>query len=381
MPSRLDGATAERLAWGLWILLVVVVSVLVVMQPGRRTVTPTYVQAVRSWWVDRNIYDTSVYGFLYPPQFAILYTPFAQAPVPFGDVLWRWLNIGLFVSGLARLARTAPYPLGGEKGRFVMLTLLALPACLSSARNGQINMTEAALMAHAAVDLAAARPWSATASLALGIALKPVALVMAALAALTRLRLAWRLSIAGFFVFLLPFATSPPEYVWRQYAGFVDKMRVASTPGVDAFSDVSGLVYSAGLDVTDVALLPLRAAAGLGILAVWLLASRRFEEPERSHALLALSAVFVTVFNPRTETNGYVMLAPAVGMFALHARAAAASHTVVFLAVIALGLGADNYPGHRQTDQWLKPVLGLMFLAWLVQRIVRRPSLTSSKPG
>jgi hypothetical protein len=106
------------------------------------------------------------------------------------------------VSGLARLARTAPHPKSGEKGRFVVLTLLALPACLSSARNGQINMTKAALMAHAAVDLAAARPWAATASLAIGIALKPVALVMAALAAVTRMRLAWRLAIAGAFVFL-----------------------------------------------------------------------------------------------------------------------------------------------------------------------------------
>ena len=385
-PGRdIGGPAADRAAWGLWILLLIVVTVLVALQPGRRSVTPTYVQAVRFWWAGWNIYDSSVYGFLYPPQFAVLYTPFAKAPVPLGDVLWRWLNLGLFVSGLARLARTAPHPVGREAGRFALLTLLAFPACLSSARNGQVNMTEAALMAHAAVALAAARAWPATASLALGIALKPVALVMAALAAVTRLGLAWRLLAAGLGVFLLPFAAAPPAYVWRQYAGFVEKMRLSSVPGVDAFSDLGGLLLSAGLRVPDASLLPVRAAAAVLILAAWLWASRRFAEPERSHTLFALAAVYVTVFNPRTETNGYVMLAPAVGLFALHARAAGASRAVALLALVAIGLGADNYPAHRQTDHWLKPALGLVFLAWLLARIARArstaPATSRARPS
>ena len=38
--------------------------------------------------------------------------------------------------------------------------------------------------------------------------------------------------------------------------------------------------------------------------------------------------------------------------------------------VVSLGLGADNYPLHRQTDFWLKPLLGLCFLAYLLQRMV-----------
>ncbi len=380
--GRLDTRRAERLAWALWILLLVVVSVLVVLQPGRRSVTPTYVQAVRFWWAGWSLYDSSVYGFLYPPQFAVLYTPFARAPSPVGDLLWRWVNLGLFVSGLVRLARSAPFAAGGQRGRFVVLTLLALPACLSSARNGQVNMTEAALMAHAVASLARERAWSATASLALAIALKPVALFMAALGALTRLGLAWRLLLAGLVVFLLPFAAAPPEYVWQQYSGFAEKMRSSSLPGPHGFCDLGGLLFSAGLGVPDAWLIPVRAAAALGFVALWLVAWRRQAEPSRSHTLFALAALSVTVFNPRTETNGYVMLAPAIGVFALHARADGARPSLALLAALALGLGSDNYPAHRLTDLWLKPALGCVFLGWLTVRIVRsRPPDQAPGPG
>jgi hypothetical protein len=48
---------------------------------------------------------------------------------------------------------------------FLLLTLLSIPASLSSARNGQVNMTESALLIHAAVDLARARWGRATFSL------------------------------------------------------------------------------------------------------------------------------------------------------------------------------------------------------------------------
>lgn len=90
--------------------------------------------------------------------------------------------------------------------------------------------------------------------------------------------------------------------------------------------------------------------------------------------VLALGVTFATVFNPRTETNGYVMLAPAVAVFAgLLWQVPGEERSFWLLVAIALGLGADNYPFHRQTDHWLKPLLGLAFFAYLAWRtLVRR---------
>ena len=60
--------------------------------------------------------------------------------------------------------------------------------------------------------------------LALGIALKPLAVVMALLAAVLRPRLSWRLALAIVAIALFPFATAGHEYVLQQYQGFFDAL-------------------------------------------------------------------------------------------------------------------------------------------------------------
>lgn len=369
----LGGTSGVRLAWGLWALFVVVITVLVVLQPQRRTVTPNYVVGTRNWWARLDLYGPSAHGFLYPPQFAILYTPFARAPAPWGDVAWRWLNLGLFAWALVRLARLAGA--APERSAFPLLTLLSIPASLSSARNGQVNMTEAALLIHAAVDLAGARWWRATFSLALGTFLKPIALVMAVLAAALRLPMLWRLAVAALAGASLPFALASREYVLRQYRGLVEKMTVASAPGEDAFCDIGGLLNNLGLEVPDRALLLVRLAAAPPTLALAAVATRRMREPDRSLVLLAAAAIYIMVFNPRTETNGYVILAPVIAGFAARVWRSS-GHRTAFrgLVVLALGLGADNYPFHHQTDLWLKPAIALVFLGYVVRLVARAPA-------
>jgi hypothetical protein len=89
-------------------------------------------------------------------------------------------------------------------------------------------------------------------------------------------------------------------------------------------------------------------------------------EPDRTLVLLALSTTYIMLFNPRTETNGYVILAPVIAAFAAHIwRTPGRS-----VGLVALGLGCDNYPFHHQTDLWLKAALSLMFLAYVTYVVV-----------
>ena len=373
-----------------WVLVALTVTVLVTLQPAHRTVTPTYREASRHWWSGEDLYHKGIDGYLYPPQFAILYTPFAKAPAPLGDLLWRWLNLALFVGGLMRVARV----IGVTTQAFGLISLLSIPACLSSARNGQVNMTEAALMMHAAVELAQARWWRAALVLTVGAAIKPVPVAMALLSVAALPRMLPRLAAACCLAIAGPFAVGNWRYVLRQLEALASKWSVSLTPNGDVFCDVNGLAASFGVELDAGALLAIRGGAALGLLGLGLVLPRAARENDDrwgrlgarrglAFLILALGAVQATVFNARAETNGYVILAPAVAIFAVLERRARERRAVFWLlVVIALGLGSDNYPFHRQTDFWLKPLLGLSFLGYLIQRVVAtRPlSVRRSRP-
>ena len=54
-------------------------------------------------------------------------------------------------------------------------------------------------------------------------------------------------------------------------------------------------------------------------LGLWLMEARRLGEPFRAMFLLALSTSYLMLFNPMNESNSYVILAPALGLWAVAA--------------------------------------------------------------
>ncbi|MDD4933430.1 MAG: hypothetical protein PHO89_08210, partial [Methylacidiphilaceae bacterium] len=73
----------------LWAGYLLLLSLVVAHAPAH-AVTPTYAAASQAWWQHHNLYDLqSVHGFLYLPQSAILYAPFALLPPVPREILWR----------------------------------------------------------------------------------------------------------------------------------------------------------------------------------------------------------------------------------------------------------------------------------------------------
>ena len=70
------------------------------MQLGKHTVSPVYWLASRQWWASQEMYGSKEmtlqgrHGFLYFPQAAVLFTPFAYLPLAVSEVLWRGLGLG-----------------------------------------------------------------------------------------------------------------------------------------------------------------------------------------------------------------------------------------------------------------------------------------------
>jgi hypothetical protein len=100
------------------------------------------------------------------------------------------------------------------------------------------------------------------------------------------------------------------------------------------------------------------------ILAAWWIGSRRLGEPHRVLTLLGLSAGYLMLFNPRTETNSYVILAPAIAVLAARLVAVESSRVGWMLAALALALGNSGMgnPIWPLTKIW-PPVMALAFLA------------------
>src|SRR5574342_1221038 len=206
----LTSRCAVRYAWIGWAALFLMVASIIVSGTDR-TVVPSYRIAALNWLAGRGLYDgTGVGGFVYFPQAAILFVPFALLPQALGEVLWRFIIIGTFAAGLRGFAA-----LVGEKTRkelFPLMTLVAIPLAWDCARNGQATLIMTGFMILAVVDAARNHWWRATLWLALSVAIKPLAIVVVLLIAATDRPMTWRVLLGMIILALTPFATQHPSY-------------------------------------------------------------------------------------------------------------------------------------------------------------------------
>ena len=99
-------------------------------------------------------------------------------------------------------------------------------------------------------------------------------------------------------------------------------------------------------------------AAGIAVVPI----------PGPSAVVGALSADYLMLFNPRTETCSYVFLGPfAASLAVFYAQQPRHKLAAYFLGFTALGFACDAIPVvHGLTDRWLKPLLALLFLPMLI---------------
>jgi hypothetical protein len=167
-----------------------------------------------------------------------------------------------------------------------------------------------------------------------------------------------------------PFFLQDPAYVIDQYAACLRRVAMAGVPATDTWSDLRGLLLRLGLEVSNIWLIPLRLLAAALTLSL-AFAARRHGRVWSAVFLLALASSYLMLFNPRTESNSYVMLVPVVAVFAALAASRHRTAALWSLVAFAVVLGCENYGRtiHRMTDLWLKPLLTIGFAAFLVRAI------------
>jgi len=362
----LPASRAIGIALAIWVVYAVTVAAIVAIGPDQRTVTTEYRQASEHWWGGEKSLYRKKNGYLYLPQFAQLYTPYDRLPARVGEPLWRLTGLALLAFGLWRASALLSPSSAGPL--FLTATLLVLPASFSSARNGQVNLPLAGLFLLIAASLARERWGRAAVLLAFTLILKPIALAPILLCSALYPKLRPPMVLALLAVAALPFLHPHPAYAWREYGNFAWNLGQAGSPTGHSWCDFAGMLRTFGMDLPATAQLGIRALAGL--LALWAAArALRTLEPTRgAFAVLFLSTIYLMLFNPRTETNSYIMLAAFVALLAglegLIARKNVAAGCLVLLAVI---LGSENYgwPIFPLTNLWLKALSTCALTVWL----------------
>lgn len=381
-PAPATGKRTVRIAWIGWFVLFVVVVGMIVAG-NTRTFILSYWAAASDWLAGRNLYDgLGVGSFVYLPQAAILFVPFSLFPPALCEILWRIVNIGTFAVGLRSFSRIAGERSGKEL--FPLMTLVAIPFAWDCARNGQATLAMTGLMLLTITDMTRSRWWRATLWVCLSVAVKPLSIVLLLLVMAGERRMTWRVMLGTGIVALAPFLAQHPDYVVRQYAGFLHNTVTAAHVGVvsQGWSTPFTALRVAGLSVPEHVQTVIRIAAAAVTLLFYLIVRRKYDADNSSVFLFSLASVYILLFSPRTETVTYALIGPAVGVFLARAyMIEKRPGESLLLAGIAIASIA-SMPLQRliapQAEQiWLPPLMGTLFAAYLLFRLFASPATRS----
>lgn len=393
MPS---GFWRSRVFWNviiagtavwLWNILVIVTGILVARQPDKSVVTQCYHLASVNWFARGGIYDP-VQTMNYLPHFAILFSALDRVPAPWGDILWRLCSVALLATGLARFV--GRFCANALPLFFLAATILALPLSAAATRNGQSNVALAGFMLHAAASIASGGWWAAAGLIMMAVIAKPVAIVMALLALAIYRKLWLPMGVCAMALAVFPFLFGPAEYVLGQYHAFFTNLRSCAGPALFDYADITGLLWPFNIQLSTTASLVIRASAGVPALLLCLLGVQRLREPLRALWLLTVAAGYLMLFNPKSESNGYVILAPVLATWAVFFLRQPGRHWMGWaIAIMAFSMGilpniVRPWFGNKFALVY-HPSMTILFLAmlaaWLCRGNGTAPSLIVEAAG
>ena len=339
-----------------------------ILNPSRTGVVPNYRFASQHWWIFESMYPGGTHGYLYLPQFAVLFSliDWIQPPV-LGEMVWRAFGFGLFGWAAWRLAQildTHLVRIGVNTTTFVYLVFLAVPASLASINNGQTNLPLSACLVLVAVGLMKEKWWAVSVLLTLCVILKPIALA------------SWLLAFAVFpktriplVMMVIPlvgigFLNPNPGYAWSQWLEFTSKcFRSYSAENFRA-SDLFGMLDKWRILTPTWFSAFVRATACFSaLLFVWF-RTKKGGIQAGAWAIWIGSTLVLTILNPRVETNSYVIISPLLAFAALSCLREVEGDRWkgAILAIACIGLMCDGMgkPIYLATDVWFKPLIVLL---------------------
>lgn len=362
-----------ELPWIHAIWLFGLAGVFVVKGLDRGAITGHYFQAADDWLAGTGLYAMTGHGFLYLPQSAILFMPFAKLPPALGEIVWRLVGLSVFAYGLFR-CWAALGSWDWRSYRYVALIGMLVSGYSLSIGQATLLMTGVVLVGFSALGQERFR--SAGIWLSLAVAIKPLAVVFLLLAVALERRIRLSVLVSIVVLLLAPFAFQQPGYVWSQYRDFVSSLRITARLGNEGhWSQLFGMLRTVGIMTPSLIQTVLRILAALGTLFLSWTAHRRFSHREAVFWTYGLGATYLMLFNPRNEASTYCVLGPALALFLAREigqrRHWAPVAGLVGAAVLITGdyeIGKHFVPAGAPVV-WLAPLATVLFSVYLGVRL------------
>ena len=133
-------------AWVIWTAVVVIMVLRPLVASYRGTSFDTYHLAGVHWIHGERVYSQWM-GFVYSPVVAVFFAPFAYLPSTLANILWRALNAGLLLGGLAALLKSNLFD-GIKERNYGLVYILLVPLAVGNIDISQANpLVEGLLLA------------------------------------------------------------------------------------------------------------------------------------------------------------------------------------------------------------------------------------------
>ena len=306
---------------GLWVAVLLGVCLRVGLISRSHDVFVTYYDAGRKWIESQPLYSYTR-GFVYSPLIAAFFVLFSWLPLSLGAVLWRLINVAVFVGAIFWWLRADIHD-RIPKSSYWLVFLLILPLSLGNFNNGQINPLIIGLLMIAILAVFYRR-WTLSA-ICLGVCayLKIYPLSIGFLLVLIYPRtLGWRLALTLILMGALPFILQQPAYVLEQYQRWFSS-RAADDRRMNmdiAPRDFAMILKVFQINLSTSVLLVVQILAGAGAAAVCLIGRlRKWSEERLLICVFTLGTCWMLLFGPATEDATYAMIAPALSFALVHA--------------------------------------------------------------
>ena len=358
-------------------IVTLLIGISVFAATPHRSVSSNYEQAAVHWIEGAPLYAESKangHGFLYLPQAAILHIPFATlsniSGLPwFGDVCWRissWLMLTFSCWHFRKLS------LNSRETDWIMASCVSLLG-VSCLRIGQSTVLLTALMILAVVAWRWQRFTQATLCIALAVAVKPLAIVLALLMFAISSPMRVRLFLASIALVLFPFACQAPGYVIQQYRECWTMLRTAADLGNSGdWAQLFGMLDFFGVPTSGRLQNIVRIVAAFATLVLAFRTLNIASVEKQAMWLFTWTVVYLLLFNPRTENSTYCLLGPVLGVIVADSsiRNGRSIQTIMLTVLSVLIAGSyeigKNFTPSGDTANWLAPMACCILLVYLL---------------
>lgn len=299
-----------RLAVAVWVVIVAGIGLRLALSKRVNSVYPIFSEAGRRWSAGDRLYIPPTYEldqFRYTPTVATAFAPWGLMSDRVGAALWLGLSAALFLGTFVAWWR--------DRSTAGLALLLAIPISLGSINNGQCNALLCAMSLLAIIAFRRERWTLAALAVTVAVLFKVYPLSLGLLLAILEpRRFGVRFALVLAAGLALPYCLRPADYVTEQYralAARVDGDDRTTFPVIYGYRDFQMLTRVVGIPLTrpKYQVVELLVAAGFaGVVALGRF--RGWARDRTVWACGALSACWMTVFGPATESSTYIILAP-----------------------------------------------------------------------